>query len=154
MTSISININKKRNNVILGDRLEVLWGKPYIVDKIGDISYQISPLSFFQVNPYQTGKLYAKALEYAQLKGEENSVGSVLRYQEPFLCSLPRKPDLFVGWRSYRLPLTDARENARLNHMENLEFFVGKAEEVLPREYEKEWHICRCDRGRSAEKGM
>lgn len=57
--------------------------------------------------------------------------------QEPFLFSLPRKPDLFVGWRSYRAAIDNARENAKLNHMENLEFFVGKAEEVLPREYEK-----------------
>ena len=71
MTSITININKKRSNVILGEELRLLWGKPYITDKIGDISYQISPLSFFQVNPRQTGKLYAKALEYADLHGEE-----------------------------------------------------------------------------------
>lgn len=47
MTSITINVNKKRNNVILGDQLRLLWGQSYITDSIGDISYQISPLSFF-----------------------------------------------------------------------------------------------------------
>ena len=62
MTSISLNINKKRNNVILGDKVKTIWGKEYITDKIGDISYEISPLSFFQVNPHQTCKLYSKAL--------------------------------------------------------------------------------------------
>ncbi|MCI7628949.1 MAG: 23S rRNA (uracil(1939)-C(5))-methyltransferase RlmD [Blautia glucerasea] len=136
MTSISININKKRNNVILGDRLEVLWGKPYIVDKIGDISYQISPLSFFQVNPYQTGKLYAKALEYAQLKGEEN-VWDLYCGTGTISLFLAQKARFVRGVEIIPAAIDNARENARLNHMENLEFFVGKAEEVLPREYEK-----------------
>ena len=136
MTSISININKKRNNVILGDRLEFLWGKPYIVDKIGDISYQISPLSFFQVNPYQTGKLYAKALEYAQLKGEEN-VWDLYCGTGTISLFLAQKARFVRGVEIIPAAIDNARENAKLNHMENLEFFVGKAEEVLPREYEK-----------------
>ena len=55
--SVMVNVNKKRYNVILGETVRLLWGKPYITDKIGEISYQISPLSFFQVNPYQTGRL-------------------------------------------------------------------------------------------------
>ena len=71
MTSITLNINKNRNNVILGEKIQVLWGQEYITDKIGDISYQISPLSFYQVNPQQTRELYSKALEYADLHGEE-----------------------------------------------------------------------------------
>ena len=69
--SVMVNVNKKRNNVILGETVRLLWGKPYITDKIGEISYQISPLSFFQVNPYQTGRLYGKALEYADLTSNE-----------------------------------------------------------------------------------
>ena len=71
MTSITLNENRSRSNVILGEKLHLLWGQTYITDKIGDISYQISPLSFYQVNPQQTQKLYAKALEYADLHGEE-----------------------------------------------------------------------------------
>ena len=89
MTSITINVNKKRSNVILGEEIRLLWGKPYITDKIGDISYQISPLSFFQVNPLQTGKLYSKALEYADLHGKGNSMGSLLRHRNNFSFSCP-----------------------------------------------------------------
>ena len=65
------NVNKKHSNVILGEEIRLLWGQEYITDRIGDISYQISPLSFYQVKPMQTQKLYAKALEYADLHGQE-----------------------------------------------------------------------------------
>ena len=80
MTSITLNINKNRNNVILGEKIQVLWGQEYITDKIGDISYQISPLSFYQVNPQQTWELYSKALEYADLHGEETVWDLLLRH--------------------------------------------------------------------------
>lgn len=136
MTSITININKKRNNVILGDELRLLWGKPYITDKIGDISYQISPLSFFQVNPRQTGKLYAKALEYADLHGEETvwdlycGIGTISLF-------LAQKAKFVHGVEIIPAAIENARENARINGIENVEFFVGKAEEVLPAEYQK-----------------
>ena len=72
MTSISINCNTGRTNVILGRKTVVLWGQEYITDQIGEISYEISPVSFYQVNPVQTEKLYGLALEYADLHGEEN----------------------------------------------------------------------------------
>ena len=71
MTSITISVNQKNTNVIMGDSYEVLWGQAFITDYIGEIKYQISPLSFFQVNPVQTEKLYGLALEYADLKGDE-----------------------------------------------------------------------------------
>ena len=71
MTSISINCNTERTNVILGRKTIVLWGQEYITDQIGEISYEISPVSFYQVNPVQTEKLYGIALEYADLHGEE-----------------------------------------------------------------------------------
>lgn len=71
MTSISLNVNKEKTNVILGREVINLWGRPYIEDYIGEVKYQISPLSFFQVNPVQTERLYGKALEYAGLTGEE-----------------------------------------------------------------------------------
>ena len=136
MTSITINVNKKRNNVILGDQLRLLWGQSYITDSIGDISYQISPLSFFQVNPIQTEKLYGKALEYAGLTGNETvwdlycGIGTISLF-------LAQKAKFVRGVEIVPQAIDNARENAKLNGIENVEFFVGKAEEVLPREYEK-----------------
>mgnify|MGYP002748641079 FL=1 len=70
MTSITISPNTRRDNVIMGDSYEILWGQGYITDYIGNVKYQISPLSFYQVNPVQTEKLYGLALEYADLKGD------------------------------------------------------------------------------------
>ncbi len=136
MTSITINVNKKRNNVILGDELRLLWGKPYIMDSIGDISYQISPLSFFQVNPIQTEKLYGKALEYAGLTGNETvwdlycGIGTISLF-------LAQKAKFVRGVEIVPQAIDNAKENARINGIKNVEFFVGKAEEVLPQEYEK-----------------
>ena len=136
MTSITINVNKKRNNVILGDQLRLLWGQSYITDSIGNISYQISPLSFFQVNPIQTEKLYGKALEYAGLTGNETvwdlycGIGTISLF-------LAQKAKFVRGVEIVPQAIDNARENAKLNGIENVEFFVGKAEEVLPREYEK-----------------
>ena len=71
MTSIMINVNREKTNVILGRHCETLWGRPYIEDCIGDVRYRISPLSFYQVNPVQTKRMYDKVLEYAQLTGNE-----------------------------------------------------------------------------------
>ena len=136
MTSISLNMNKKRSNVILGDKVKTIWGKEYITDKIGDISYEISPLSFFQVNPKQTWKLYSKALEYADLHGEETvwdlycGIGTISLF-------LAQKAKFVRGVEIVPAAIEDAKRNAQINHIENVEFFVGKAEEVLPREYEK-----------------
>ena len=136
MTSICLNVNKKRNNVILGNLVKVLWGQAYITDKIGDISYEISPLSFFQVNPRQTWKLYSKALEYADLHGKETvwdlycGIGTISLF-------LAQKAKFVRGVEIVPAAIEDARRNARLNNISNVEFFVGKAEEVLPKEYEK-----------------
>ena len=71
MTSITLNINKENTNVILGKKIITLWGQDYIEDMIGSVRFRISPLSFYQVNPVQTEKLYGKALEYAGLTGKE-----------------------------------------------------------------------------------
>ena len=133
--SVMVNVNKKRNNVILGEKDRLLWGQPYITDKIGEISYQISPLSFFQVNPYQTVRLYGKALEYAALSGDETvwdlycGIGTI----SLFLAQRARKVS---GVEIIPAAIENARENARLNGFDNTEFFVGKAEEVLPKQYE------------------
>ena len=136
MTSITINVNKKCSNVILGEEICLLWGQEYITDRIGDISYQISPLSFYQVNPMQTQKLYAKALEYADLHGQETvwdlycGIGTISLF-------LAQKAKFVRGVEIVPAAIENAKENAKLNGLENTEFFVGKAEEVLPREYKK-----------------
>ena len=132
--SVMVNVNKKRNNVILGETVRLLWGKPYITDKIGEISYQISPLSFFQVNPYQTGRLYGKALEYADLTSNETvwdlycGIGTISLF-------LAQKAKMVRGVEIIPAAIENAKENAKLNGFTNTEFFVGKAEEVLPEQY-------------------
>ena len=136
MTSIMININRNKTNVILGDTCKTLWGKSYIEDYICDIRYQISPLSFYQVNPKQTEKLYSKALEYAGLTGNETvwdlycGIGTI----SLFMAAKARK---VYGVEIVPQAIEDAKNNARLNNIDNAEFFVGKAEEVVPAFYEK-----------------
>lgn len=136
MTSITANVNKKRSNVILGDKIIPLWGQDYITDYIGNVKYQISPLSFYQVNPVQTVKLYETALEYAGLTGKETvwdlycGIGTISLF-------LAQKAKQVYGVEIVPAAIEDAKKNAELNGIENAEFFVGKAEEVLPREYEE-----------------
>lgn len=137
MTSITLNVNTKRNNVILGEKVIPLWGKTYITDYIGQIRYQISPLSFYQVNPIQTEKLYKTALEYAALTGKETvwdlycGIGTISLF-------LAQKAKQVFGVEIIPPAIEDAKRNAELNGIENAEFFMGKAEEVLPEKYEKE----------------
>ena len=136
MTSICININKEKTNRILGSKIEEVYGKPYIYDYIGNVKYQIGPLSFFQVNPTQTKVLYEKAMEYADLKGEETvwdlycGIGTISLF-------LAQKAKKVYGVEIVKEAIDDARLNAKMNGFDNAEFFVGKAEEVLPRGYEK-----------------
>lgn len=136
MTSISYNINRERTNVILGSRVVDLYGNGYITDKIGNISYQISPLSFYQVNSVQTEKLYGEALKAAMLTGEETvwdlycGIGTISLF-------LAQKAKKVYGVELVPQAIENASSNARLNGIENVEFFVGRAEEVLPGEYEK-----------------
>ena len=140
MTSITYSVNKENTNVIMGKEIGVLWGQGYITDYIGDVKYQISPLSFFQVNPVQTEKLYGFALEYAGLKGNETvwdlycGIGTISLF-------LAQKAKKVYGVEIVPQAIDDARNNAKINGIENAEFFVGKAEEILPEyyaEYEKE----------------
>ena len=140
MTSITISSNTRRDNVIMGDSYEILWGQGYITDYIGNVKYQISPLSFYQVNPVQTEKLYGLALEYADLKGDETvwdlycGIGTISLF-------LAQKAKQVYGVEIVPQAIDDAKENAKINAIDNAEFFVGKAEEVLPEyyaEYERE----------------
>ena len=134
MTSISYNINMEQTNVILGRQVVTLWGEDTIEDQIGGISFRISPLSFYQVNPEQTERLYGKALEFAGLTGGENvwdlycGIGTISLF-------LAQKAGKVHGVEIIPAAIENARENAERNGFTNTEFFVGKAEEVLPQWY-------------------
>ena len=136
IVSISLSVNQENTNVIMGKEIRLLYGKPYITDYIGDVAFQISPLSFFQVNPVQTKKLYGTALAYADLQGKETvwdlycGIGTISLF-------LAQKAKAVYGVEIVPQAIEDARKNAALNHMENATFFVGKAEEVLPDWYAK-----------------
>lgn len=135
--SITINKNLKKTNVILGDDVETIWGNSTITDYIGDIKYKISPLSFYQVNPAQTKVLYETALEYAGLTGEEIvwdlycGIGTISLF-------LAQQAKQVYGVEIISQAIEDARENACINEIDNVEFFVGKAEEILPKKYKEE----------------
>ncbi len=131
MTSICLNINTDRTNRILGSTCKTLWGKPYITDYIGDIKYQISPLSFYQVNPVQTKVLYDKALDYANLTGNETvwdmycGIGTISLF-------LARNAKQVYGVEVVPEAIADAKKNAEINGISNVEFFTGKSEEIVP----------------------
>ncbi len=147
MTSISININTKNTNVILGETTQCIWGQAYITDYIhlrkgpdfalteDAVAYRISPQSFYQVNPVQTEKLYSTALEYAGLTGNEYvwdlycGIGTISLF-------LAQKAKKVYGVEIVPQAIEDAKNNAILNAITNAEFFVGKAEEVLPEFYQ------------------
>ncbi|MCI6121517.1 MAG: 23S rRNA (uracil(1939)-C(5))-methyltransferase RlmD [Lachnospiraceae bacterium] len=134
MTSITLSLNKEKTNVIMGNQIKPLWGQTYITDYIGNIKYQISPLSFYQVNPIQTEKLYGLALEYADLHGNETvwdlycGIGTI----SLFLAQRAKK---VYGVEIVPQAIDDAKNNAKINGITNAEFYVGKAEEVLPEYY-------------------
>ena len=136
MTSITFSINKEKTNVIMGNEIRLLWGKTYITDSIGDVQYQISPLSFYQVNPVQTERLYGQALEYAGLTGQETvwdlycGIGTISLF-------LAQKAKQVYGVEIVPQAIEDAKNNAKINGIENAEFYVGKAEEVLPEYYDR-----------------
>ena len=120
--------------MIMGKEIVNLYGPGYITDNIGNVTYQISPLSFYQVNPVQTEKLYGTALEYAGLTGNETvwdlycGIGTI----SLFLAQNAKK---VYGVEIVPQAIEDARRNAALNNITNAEFFTGKAEEVLPEQY-------------------
>lgn len=137
MKSICLNVNMEKTNVILGKEIIPLWGEPYITDRIGSVSYRVSPLSFYQVNPVQTKKLYDIALEYADLHGDETvwdlycGIGTISLY-------MAKKARKVYGVEIVPEAIEDARANAKINGIDNAEFFVGAAEEVLPRKYKED----------------
>ena len=144
MTSICLNVNRERTNVILGREVKVLWGEAAITDRIGDVSYQISLLSFYQVNPVQTVKLYRTALAFAGLTGNEIvwdlycGIGTISLF-------LAQKAKQVYGVEIVEQAVRDAAANAKLNGFTNAEFFAGAAEEVLPAKYAESGGAMRAD---------
>ena len=136
IASISVSVNTERTNVIMGKEIRLLWGKERIVDTLGEIEFAISPLSFYQVNPRQTEKLYGLAVEYAGLTGRETvwdlycGIGTISLF-------MAKKAKRVCGVEIIPQAIEDARENARRNGIANAEFYVGKAEEVLPEFYQR-----------------
>ncbi len=134
--SVIINYNSARSNVIMGDRCETVWGEDCITDSIGDLTFKISALSFFQVNPRQTYMLYSKALEFAQLNGNETVIDAYCGIGSISLF-LAKKAKRVYGVEIVGDAIADAKINAELNGIENAEFIEGKAEEIVPKLYEK-----------------
>lgn len=136
ITSLIQNINTKKGNVILGNKNITLYGKPTIKDKIKDIEFNISPQSFYQINPAQTETLYEKALEYANLTGEETvfdlycGIGTIT-------LLLAQKAKKVIGVEMVEDAIKDAQENAEQNQINNVEFHGGKVEDVVPKLYEE-----------------
>lgn len=137
MTSITINVNTNKTNVILGNECITLWGQDYITDYIKDVKFRISPLSFYQVNPVQTEHLYGQALEYAALTGNEVvwdlycGIGTI----SLFLAKSAKK---VYGVEIVPQAIEDAKVNAQINNIDNAEFLVGAAEDVVGELYKEE----------------
>lgn len=132
--TLVLNINKAKTNVILGKENKVIYGNGKINDYIGDLVFEISPLSFFQVNPVQTEVLYNKALEYAELK-ENDTVFDIYCGIGSISLFLAQKATKVYGIEIVEDAIKDAKINAKLNNLNNVEFYVGKAEEVVPKMY-------------------
>lgn len=132
LESVVLNINKKKTSEIMGESCITIAGKPTILEQAGKLSFEISPTSFYQVNPVQMVKLYDKALEYAELTGEETvldlycGVGTIGLY-----CAIQAKK--VIGIESLKSAVMDANRNAVINGIVNAEFICGRAEEELPK---------------------
>jgi len=137
IVGLSMNINEGRGNAILGRETRCLYGKDSIEDKIGELSFSISVPSFYQVNPAQTEKIYGKALEYADLTGEETvwdcycGIGTISLF-------LAQKAKQVYGLEIVPEAIENAKKNAEKNGLHNTEFYVGAAEEVLPKWVEEQ----------------
>ena len=132
--TLVLNVNKAKTNVILGKENKVIYGNGKINDYIGDLVFEISPLSFFQVNPVQTEVLYNKALEYAELK-ENDTVFDIYCGIGSISLFLAQKATKVYGIEIVEDAIKDAKINAKLNNLNNVEFYVGKDEEVVPKMY-------------------
>ncbi len=126
------NINKENTNVVLGSNNEILFGNGYIYDELLGYKFKISPMSFYQVNPVQTEKLYSLAIEGAELKGDETIFDSYCGIGTIGICASKHVKKIY-GIETVPQAIEDAKENAKINGLENAEFFVGDVEKILPK---------------------
>ncbi|MPW26349.1 23S rRNA (uracil(1939)-C(5))-methyltransferase RlmD [Alkalibaculum sp. M08DMB] len=130
VVSIYININMNKTNVVLSKTNKLIYGKEKITDSIGTLKYEISPLSFFQVNPIQTKVLYDKVVEFAELTGVETvfdlycGIGTISLY-------LAKNSGRVYGVEVVEEAIKDAQDNMKLNNVDNVEFTLGKSEEKI-----------------------
>lgn len=132
LCSVCLSVNSRRTNVILGTDIRVLWGKAAMEDTLCGLRFSVSPLSFFQVNPQQTEKLYGLALEYAGLTGAETVVDAYCGAGTISLL-LAQKAKKVIGIEIVPEAIQNANENAARNGIANAEFHVGATEELLPK---------------------
>lgn len=137
MTSISVDINTEKSNVIMGAEVHTIWGQDAVSDTLCGLEFNISPLSFYQVNPVQATRLYEQAIEYAQLTGNE-TVWDLYCGIGTITLAMSQKAKQVYGVEIIPQAIDDAKQNAIRNKINNAEFFVGKAEEVLPQKYKDE----------------
>lgn len=131
LKSVVLNVNREETNVILGLECITLYGEDTITDYIGEFKFNISPLSFFQVNPTQTEILYNKTLEYANLNGKE-IVFDAYCGTGTITLFLSQKSKKVYGVEIIEAAIENAKANSVQNNVDNAEFFVGKSEEVIP----------------------
>ena len=132
LLSLCLCVNSRRTNVILSDELYTLWGQPVMEDTLHGLRFSVSPLSFFQVNPVQTERLYQLAFDFAQLTGSETVVDAYCGAGTISLM-LAQKAARVIGIEIVEPAIENARENAARNGISNAEFIVGATEDVLPR---------------------
>jgi len=132
VTSVVLNHNPKKTNVILGKKDYLLWGEPQITDKIGDVSFKISPQSFFQINSLQTPRLYELAIQKADLKPDDVVIDAYSGIGTIGL-SVAKHVKAVRGMEVIEPAVEDANANAKLNGITSAEYVVGKAEEVMPK---------------------
>ena len=143
ITTVVLNVNDKRTSMVLGDRETTIYGKGYIEDVLCGLRFRISSKSFYQINPVQTEKLYNKALEYADLSGNEIvwdlycGIGSISLF-------LAKKAKKVLGVEIVPEAIEDARLNAKINKIDNSEFFVGAAEDVVTEYFSKHENEAEC----------
>ena len=130
MTSITLSVNRERTNVIMGKEIRCLWGQEFITDYIGKVKYQISPLSFYQVNPVQTEILYQTAMDYAGLTGKETVVDAYCGIGTIGIIAADKAKSV-IGVELNPASVKDARNNARHNNIGNITFYQNDAERFL-----------------------
>ena len=131
MTSIMLNINKNKTNVILGDKNKILWGQDYITDYICDKKFKISVNSFYQINPIQTEKLYRKAIEFAEVDKDDICIDAYCGIGTISIIISEYVKKVY-GIEIISQAVNDAVENAKINNIKNAEFITGKSEEIIP----------------------